>query len=147
MTTDVQPRSRAAAQDTQPAPPRHRATAPSERAPVRVPYTWGTRLYDQALCDALWSERGRVTGLVVDLGCGMKPYQPWLGAGASRWIGVDLPGSASGRPKADAFAARLEQLVDDPPVRAGWARRANGYAELASIESLARRMVRDLEGG
>jgi SAM-dependent methyltransferase len=72
---------------------------------VRVPWTWGTRLYDQALCDALWSERARVRGVVVDLGCGMKPYQAWLGQDAVRWIGVDLPASASGRPVADAFAS------------------------------------------
>jgi SAM-dependent methyltransferase len=77
---------------------------PVERAPVRVPYTWGTQIYDQRLFDALWSERARVRGTVVDLGCGMKPYQAWLGAAASRWLGVDRPSSASGRPKADAFA-------------------------------------------
>lgn len=73
-------------------------------APVRIPYTWGSRLYDQALCDALWNERARVRGTVVDMGCGMKPYQAWLGANARRWLGFDLPASASGRPRADAFA-------------------------------------------
>lgn len=81
-----------------------REDPPRERAPVTIPYTWGTQIYDQALCDALWSERARVRGTVVDLGCGMKPYQAWLGRGAQRWIGFDLPASASGRPKADAFA-------------------------------------------
>ncbi len=77
----------------------------NERSPVRVPWTWGTRLYDQALCDALWAERERVRGTVVDLGCGMKPYAGWLGRGAGRWVGFDLPSTASGRPRADAFAA------------------------------------------
>jgi len=76
----------------------------AERAPVSIPYTWHTRLYDQALCDALWSERARVHGVVVDLGCGMKPYQSWLGAAAERWLGFDLPASVSGTPRADAFA-------------------------------------------
>lgn len=75
-----------------------------ERAPATVPWTWGTRLYDQALCDALWSERDRVRGVVVDLGCGMQPYRPWLGRGAARWLGLDLRSSASGRPTADVFA-------------------------------------------
>ena len=88
----------------------------SGRAPVRIPYTWGTRLYDQALADALWSERERVKGLVVDLGCGMKPYQPWLGDGVARWVGVDLPSSVSGRPAADAFAS-----VSAAPLRSGLA--------------------------
>jgi len=86
-------------------PARRPVDAPAERSPVRIPWTWGTRLYDQALCDALWSERARVRGVVVDLGCGMKPYRSWLGGNASRWIGVDLPSSASGRPSADAFAS------------------------------------------
>jgi SAM-dependent methyltransferase len=81
-----------------------REDLPTERAPVRAPYRWGTQIYDQRLFDALWSERARVRGVVVDLGCGMKPYESWLGAGASRWLGVDRPASASGRPKADAFA-------------------------------------------
>ena len=82
--------------------------------PVRIPYTWGTRLYDQALCDALWQERARVRGTVVDLGCGMKPYQAWLGTRARQWIGFDLPASYSGRPAADAFAAGAAL-----PLRAG----------------------------
>lgn len=84
-----------------------------ERAPVHIPYTWGSRLYDQALCDALWSERQRVRGTVVDLGCGMKPYQSWLGKDASRWLGFDLPSSASGRPKADAFAFGTDVPLKD----------------------------------
>jgi SAM-dependent methyltransferase len=87
---------------------------PAARAPVRIPWTWGTRLYDQALADALWSERQRVTGLVVDVGCGMKPYAPWLGKGVRRWVGLDLPSSVSGRPTADAFAS-----VGAAPLRSG----------------------------
>lgn len=87
---------------------------PVERCPVYVPYTWGTRIFDQALCEALWAERGRVHGIVVDLGCGMKPYQSWLGSGAQRWLGFDLPSSVSGRPMADAFAT-----ATDVPLRTG----------------------------
>lgn len=94
-----------------PAPPSDR---PTERAPVRVPWTSGTRLYDRALADALWSERLRVRGTVVDLGCGMKPYQEWLGGSATRWLGVDVPASATGRPRADAFA-----LGDALPLKDG----------------------------
>jgi glycosyltransferase involved in cell wall biosynthesis len=43
-----------------------------------------------------------------------------------------------------AFAERLAQFVDDPALRAAWAQRATGYGEQASIEALARRMLRDL---
>jgi len=45
---------------------------------------------------------------------------------------------------AEAFAERLARLVDDPAERAAAARRATGYGEQASIESLARMMIRDL---
>lgn len=44
------------------------------------------------------------------------------------------------------FAVRLGLLVDDHVLRAAWARRATGYGERASMESLARRMLHDLEG-
>lgn len=81
--------------------------------PVRIPYTWHARLYDQALCDALWAERARVRGVVVDLGCGMKPYQSWLGFAADRWLGFDLPSSASGKPRADAFATGTDVPLRD----------------------------------
>lgn len=89
-----------------------REDRPTERAPVSIPYTWGTKLYDQRLCDALWSERARIRGTVVDLGCGMKPYQSWLGSNAASWLGFDLPSSVSGKPRADAFA-----LGDAVPLR------------------------------
>jgi glycosyltransferase involved in cell wall biosynthesis len=46
----------------------------------------------------------------------------------------------------DAFADRLAQLAADPGARASWAARTAGYADIASMENLARRMVRDLEG-
>ena len=82
-----------------------REDRPLERAPVRIPYTWHTQLYDRALCDALWSERSRFRGIVVDVGCGRKPYQQWLGTEVTRWLGFDLPAPVSGRPAADAFAS------------------------------------------
>lgn len=66
------------------------------------------------LADALWSERNRVRGLVIDLGCGMKPYASWLGRPGRSWIGVDLRSSFTGRPKADAFAR-----ADQVPIRSG----------------------------
>ncbi len=75
-----------------------------ERPPVSIPWTWGLKLFDQAVCEALWAERARVRGTVVDIGCGMQPYRPWLGT-ADRWYGCDLKRSASGRPTADLFAS------------------------------------------
>lgn len=96
--TDLAPRPRTV-------PRTVREDRPTEAAPVSIPWTWGTKIYDQALNDALWSERARVRGTVVDLGCGGKPYQPLLGSAATRWLGFDLPSPVSGRPKADAFAS------------------------------------------
>jgi glycosyltransferase involved in cell wall biosynthesis len=48
---------------------------------------------------------------------------------------------------ADAFAARLERLVDSPAERRELAQRAGRYAEVASVEILARRLADGLEGG
>lgn len=90
-----------------------RANPPRVSAPVRVPYRWGTRIFDQGLAEALWDERDRVRGVVVDLGCGMKPYASWLGSGAAKWIGLDLPASVSGRPRADAFATAYAAPLRD----------------------------------
>lgn len=80
-------------------------TEPSGPRPPKVPWTWGTALFDRALHNALWSERARVRGDVVDLGCGMQPYRGWLGGEAGRWTGLDLPQTWSGRAKADIFAS------------------------------------------
>lgn len=80
-------------------------TEPSVPRPPKVPWTWGTALFDRALHNALWSERARVRGDVVDLGCGMQPYRGWLGGEARRWTGLDLPQTWSGRAKADIFAS------------------------------------------
>ncbi len=85
-----------------------------ERAPIHIPWTWGTRIHEQMLADTLWSERERVRGLVIDLGCGMKPYAEWLGRPGRRWIGLDLPSSFTGKPKADAFS-----FADATPIRSG----------------------------
>lgn len=73
--------------------------------PPPVPWTWGTALFDRALHNALWAERDRVKGDVVDLGCGMQPYRGWLGGNARRWTGLDLPQTWSGRARADVFAS------------------------------------------
>jgi polysaccharide biosynthesis protein PslF len=45
---------------------------------------------------------------------------------------------------ADAFAARLEQLVMNPAVRAEWAARAANSADVSSVGPLADAIVRDL---
>jgi len=49
-------------------------------------------------------------------------------------------------PSAEAFAARLVELVGDPQRRAALAERAKGYWSAASVEVLARRLLADLEG-
>lgn len=47
-------------------------------------------------------------GRILDLGCGMKPYEPLLGRPGDRWVGVDNPPSMAGSygafTLADAFA-------------------------------------------
>lgn len=56
----------------------------------------------------------------------------------------DLRALADCESDAEAFAARIAELVQDPAARSRLAERAHGYGAQASIESLARRMARDL---
>lgn len=49
-------------------------------------------------------------------------------------------------PNAEAFAARIAYLADDAALRAVWSQKASGYSAQASVEQLARMMIRDLEG-
>jgi glycosyltransferase involved in cell wall biosynthesis len=51
---------------------------------------------------------------------------------------------AACEPDPDAFAARIEELVRLPAVRASWARRTEAFDAQASIGALARRMIKDL---
>ena len=48
--------------------------------------------------------REHLTGTVLDLGCGTKPYAALLAETVTHHIGIDMPSSAHGSEEVDAFA-------------------------------------------
>ena len=78
-----------------------------EAAPVRIPWTWGLKLFDQAVADALWSERARVRGVVVDLGNDIEGFVPMSQLGIPD---VQNPAEAV----REGQAAELKVLEVDP---------------------------------
>jgi len=49
-----------------------------------------------------------VHGAVLDVGCGMKPYEQLLGGQATHWTGLDFVQSAAGHTRADVFGSALD---------------------------------------
>jgi SAM-dependent methyltransferase len=76
--------------------------------PARIPWSWGSKIVDQFRRDRLLETADLFTGTVLDIGCGRKPYAPLLGARARRWIGVDLPLTASGKSRADVYGSAVQ---------------------------------------
>lgn len=69
---------------------------------LQGPWTFGSRIYNQYLVDALLACRPYIRGMLLDLGCGRKPYRALVGENVKRWVGLDKPVTYSGRPDADA---------------------------------------------
>lgn len=69
---------------------------------LRGPWTFGSRIYNQYLVEGLLACRPYIRGVLLDVGCGKKPYQKLLGNNVTWWIGLDKPVTYSGRPDADA---------------------------------------------
>jgi hypothetical protein len=70
-----------------------------------LPWSWGSKICEELLRRGLKRVEHLFRGDVLDLGCGAKPYQPIIGSLARRWIGVDRPVTASGRPTADVYGS------------------------------------------
>lgn len=85
-----------------------RPTPNSMRAGPKLPWSWGSKISEQLILDGLQSVQHLFVGNLLDLGCGMKPYQKPFGAGVSRWIGLDLEVTPSGRSAADVFGSALQ---------------------------------------
>src|SRR5713226_8126157 len=75
---------------------------------VSVPWTWGSKITNQLIWDGLRSVGHLFEGSLLDLGCGMKPYQELLGTRVRRWVGVDFASTPSGRSAATVFGSALE---------------------------------------
>ncbi len=72
---------------------------------MKLPWSWGSKISEQLICDGLQSIRHLFVGRLLDLGCGMKPYRLTFGGDADRWIGLDFATTPSGRPAADVFGS------------------------------------------
>jgi ubiquinone/menaquinone biosynthesis C-methylase UbiE len=55
-------------------------------------------------------------GDLLDVGCGMRPYEPRFRNRVRRWVGVDRPHSAAGTPAADIYADSLTLPIRDAAV-------------------------------
>lgn len=75
---------------------------------MRLKWSWGSKISEQLIEDGLCSVKHLLTGSLLDLGCGRKPYQARFGSIVQNWIGLDVPMAASGRPAADVFGSALQ---------------------------------------
>jgi SAM-dependent methyltransferase len=71
------------------------------------PWSWGLKVTEQLLWEGLETVKTFFQGDLLDIGCGMKPYQPLLGQQVRRWIGLDFAITPSGHSKADVFGSAL----------------------------------------
>jgi len=66
----------------------------------------GESIADYSIRDALLRHEEFVTGMVLDLGCGSRPYEAFFNGRVKRWVGADYP--ASGHPAAQ----KLDVVAD-----------------------------------
>lgn len=74
---------------------------------VKPAWSWGSKIGEQLLWDGLLSVEHLFVGSLLDLGCGMKPYQTILGGEGDGWIGLDFERTPSGRSAANVFGTAL----------------------------------------
>jgi len=104
-----------------------RPAGPRQGTPLRRPWHIDAMIMRRLLHD-IAAERGRLHGRLLDIGCGRKPYAPWLSE-AVEYIGVDVHAQPGGPdvcglawqlPFADASmdAALCTQVLEHVPVPA-----------------------------
>ena len=76
--------------------------------PPAVPWSWGSKISEQLILEGLQSNKRLFVGSLLDLGCGMKPYQRMFGGAVDRWVGLDFANTPSGRSAANVFGSALE---------------------------------------
>ena len=74
---------------------------------VKLPWSWGSKITEQLIWEGLQSVKQLLAGSLLDLGCGMKPYQKMLGGNVDRWVGLDFALTPSGRSAANVFGSAL----------------------------------------
>jgi SAM-dependent methyltransferase len=75
---------------------------------MNLPWSWGSKISEQLIWDGLNSCKHLFAGRLLDIGCGMKPYQKVFGRKVERWIGIDFASTRSGDSEATVFGSALE---------------------------------------
>ncbi len=76
--------------------------------PLRSPWSDAHKLARDTIARLLGTAAPYVRGDLLDVGCGMKPYQALLGARTTGWTGLDYADSAAGQTRADVFGSALD---------------------------------------
>lgn len=74
----------------------------------KAPWTDAHKLSRDNIARLLADAAPYVHGAVLDVGCGMKPYEQLLGSQATHWTGLDFVQSAAGHTRADVFGSALD---------------------------------------
>ncbi|MBI3815605.1 MAG: methyltransferase domain-containing protein, partial [Nitrospinae bacterium] len=69
----------------------------------KIKWCWGMKISDQLILESIYKARENIRGILLDIGCGKKPYHPLLSHKTVKWIGIDRPITHSGPPSADIF--------------------------------------------
>ncbi len=74
----------------------------------RSPWNDAHKLARDSIARLLDAAAPYVHGDLLDVGCGMKPYEALLGTRTTGWTGLDFAESASGQTRADIFGSALD---------------------------------------
>ena len=86
-------------------------SAPEWTHPNRHSYNWLVyRLHDRALAEFV---NKYATGVLVDIGCGEKPYAALTKGKVTKHVGVDHPDTDHARESIDVFATAYETTLPD----------------------------------
>lgn len=66
------------------------------------------KLSRDSIAQLVMSAAPYVYGDLLDVGCGMKPYEVLLGVRTTNWTGIDFADSPAGHTRADVFGSALD---------------------------------------
>ena len=81
--------------------------------PPRSPWSDAHKLSRDNIARLVGTAAPYVRGDLLDVGCGMKPYEALLGGRTTGWTGIDFTESASGQTRADVFGSALDMPFAD----------------------------------
>jgi SAM-dependent methyltransferase len=80
---------------------------------LRSPWSDAHKLSRDNIARLVGTAAPYVSGDLLDVGCGMKPYEALLGGRTTSWMGIDFVESASGQTRADVFGSALDMPFAD----------------------------------